>query len=133
MTVEVGQQDFVLEAAINGTDLPANTSQEIVSCVDGYLEDIRGIVQAAVTTGGTIKVQINGVDVATAAANILTVANGAAKGSRTSGSFALIDPAKKAIVKGDRITLVPASFASAGAMRVALLVRAAQRNKAQPF
>jgi hypothetical protein len=104
----------------NQTDLLAPTSQDIIAPFDGYISELYTIVQAAVTTGGTIKAQINGSDVTNA---VNTVGNAAAKGTRAratkNGSPYLPGAGATAVqnfLRGDRITLVAASFATAGAV-----------------
>ena len=92
-------------------DLVANASQELVAPADGFIVELNGIIQTNVTTGGTIKVAINGVDVA---GLTFTVPNAATKGTRYSAT-ATKGSATRAVKKGDRIQIIPTSFATAGA------------------
>lgn len=94
------------------TDLLAPTSQELVAAADGFLVGIDATTQIAVTTGGTIKANVNTVDVAGA---VITVPNATAKGTRFTATATKGSLTRK-VSKGDRIQLIAASFASAGAL-----------------
>lgn len=96
---------------ISSTDLLAHTTQQFIAPCDGVITELVTIVQTAVTTGGTIKVQINGVDVSGAT---ITVANSATVGTVQHG-FAN-GGTTAAIKENDVVTLVTASFATAGAL-----------------
>lgn len=127
MSKNTGLQDF-MQFSINQTDLLAGTAQDLVAPADGYFEGMQTGVQVAVTTGGPLQVAINGSNVT----NLLnTVANGATKGTRYNYSF----PASyqgpvagaagsRQFKKGDRITITPSSFATAGAVNGNLQWRA---------
>lgn len=110
-TIQVGGK-ALLPFIINQTDLLAGTSFEFVAPFDGFLDGVDGVVQVAVTTGGTLQVINKTTNVAGAVA---TVANGAAKGS-TFSAKATDQDATRPIKKGDRIQLKPTSFATAGAV-----------------
>lgn len=129
MPVNAGLQNNYLQFGLNATDLPANTSHVLVAPFDGWVEEIRSVVQAAVTTGGTIKVQINTVDVPGA---VVTVANAAAKGVRAVG-VATLRTATRKVLKGDLITIVPTGFATAGAVSGTVKFSASDISKVQPF
>lgn len=103
---------YSVDVQITQTDLLAPTSQEVVIPFDGFITGLDTIVQAAITTGGTIKLQLNTVDITGAT---VTHANADAKGVRKSAAFTKI-----AVSKGDRLTIVPASFATAGAVNVSV-------------
>lgn len=97
----------------NQTDLLAPTAQNLVSPVAGYITGIRGVVQAAVTTGGAITVEANTVAVVGLS---ITVADGATAGTTHSDSVAKI--ATGLVAAGDDITVTPAAaFATAGAYK----------------
>jgi hypothetical protein len=98
---------------INQTDLLAPTVLDMVSPVAGYLDTLRGVAQVAVTTGGTIQAKINTVSVT---GMLITVANSDAKGTAYSGTPTTKRSATTIVAKGDRISLTPASFATAGAI-----------------
>lgn len=119
MALITGRTDY-LRFAINQTDLLAGTAHEIVAPYDGHIEEIAGIVQVAVTTGGTLAVSINGT---TVVGLTLTVANGATKGSVPAADTPTVPSATRSFRKGDRIAITPASFASAGAVSGHLTIR----------
>lgn len=129
-SLNAGMQDATLQFAIIQADLIANNGAEIVSPVDGYISNLRTIVQSAVTTGGTVKVQINGVDVPGLS---LTVANAATKGTRAVASNTPKIGTARKVVKGDRISVVTSGFASAGALNGALNISAADTDGVMPF
>lgn len=102
-----------LTGQINQTDLLAPTIQDVVCPVAGFVANIRTMVQAAVTTGGTLQVQV-------AASNVtgcvVTVANAATKGTAQSATPTTARSATTVVVAGSRVSVVPASFATAGAI-----------------
>lgn len=111
MSISIGhvvRQQF----AFNQTDLLAPTSQELYAAADGFLVGISAAVQVAVGTGGTIKANVNTVDVAGA---VVTIANSATKGTRVTAT-ATKGSTTRAVKKGDRIQLIAASFATSGAV-----------------
>jgi hypothetical protein len=99
-----------LPYTIGQTDLLAPTSAELVSPVAGTIVGHRTTVQVAVTTGGTLTPRINGVAVT---GGVTTVANSATKGTRYNGTAVT---AGNVLAVGDRIEILPASFATAGAV-----------------
>ena len=102
------------EVAISAADLPANTTQNFLSPDDGFLQELAVIVQSAVTTGGTIKVQNgSGLDVGGLA---VTIPNGAAAGSVYRATATKGDT-NRPCKKNDACKLVPAGFATAGSVR----------------
>lgn len=102
---------------ISETDLIANTTQHLIlNPGEGYTNSISFFmtaVQKTITTGGIIKMQIGGVDVAGATA---TIANGASPGSHQV-KFASSAPSRN-FGFGDDVTLVLSGFAGAGALNV---------------
>lgn len=106
-------QKYAAQFFINQTDLLAPTAQDIVAPVDGYIRAIQGVAQAAITTGGQITVNINGVAVTGLS---VTFANADTKGTIKSGSI-VKGVATAKVKKGDRISIVPAAaFDTAGAV-----------------
>lgn len=103
----------VIPVPINQTDLLAGTIQDIVAPYAGYISQIRDVVQTAVTTGGTIQAQVNTVNVV---GMVLTVASAAPKGTRAVAGPTTKRSTTTVVNAGDRISLVPASFATAGAV-----------------
>lgn len=102
------------------TELAAGTAFEIVSPVDGYIENIRGIVQVAIVTGGAITVEIATVAVTGLG---LTVADSATKGTVYSDD-ATAGTATRYVSKGSRITITPAAaFNGGGALDGFLAIR----------
>lgn len=106
-----------LTGQINQTDLLAPTTQDIVSPFAGYIARLRTMVQVAITTGGTIKAQVNTADVTGCS---VTIANSATKGTAGAATPTTARSATTVVAKGDRISIVPASFASAGAVNYEL-------------
>lgn len=102
-----------IDIQVTQADLIANVAQDFVMGFDGFLIGLDTIVQTAITTGGTIQAQLNGVNVA---GLVVTHANADAKGVRKTATLAI----PLALVRGDRITLVPAGFATAGAVNVTI-------------
>lgn len=103
----------VIPVQINQTDLLASTLQDIVAPYAGYVSQLRSCVQVAVTTGGTIGVNVNTVGVTGMS---VTVANAATKGTRAASGPTTKRSTTTVVSAGDRISLVPASFATAGAV-----------------
>lgn len=115
-------KDYVLPFSINQTDLLAGTAYEIVAPADGFIEELQVVVQAAVTTGGAVTVNKNGVAVTGLSA---TVANAATKGTVVTDKPDKTSETRK-FSKGDRLSIVPAAaFDTAGAINGNLLVRCA--------
>ena len=132
MSLSAGMQDYRLDFQINATDLPANTDQNFVSPVDGYITELRTIVQGAVTTGGTIAVKTGDTLTNTVAGLTQTIANGATVGTRQTTTATAKSTTRK-VSKGDRIALDLTSFATAGAINGSLYIRAADVDGVMPF
>ncbi len=104
---------YAIPVQISSTDLLAGTAQQVVVPYAGFLEVYKGIIQAAVTTGGAVKLQLNGVDVTGAT---FTIADADAAGIRYNPTFTRV-----AVAAGDEVTVVPAAaIATAGAANVVL-------------
>lgn len=100
--------------AISETDLLAGTSQYVVSPVAGNIVKAVTVAQKAVTTGGTITVEVGGVAVNGLA---VSVADGAAAGEVDSGTPSSETHATTLVAPLGAIEIVPdASFATAGAL-----------------
>ena len=103
---------------ISSTDLLAGTAQQVVCPIAGHIMGIRGIVQAAVTTGGAITVEVNTVAVTGLS---ITVADADPAGTRYSDTPTTARSSTTAVAVGDEITVTPAAaFATAGAVNVML-------------
>lgn len=97
---------------IEQTQLLAPTAEQIVAPCAGYIKRVRGIVQAAVTTGGDITVEIAGVAVT---GLTFTVADADAAGTRYSDIPTTPRSSTTVLAAGDKITITPsAPFATAG-------------------
>lgn len=132
MALNAGMPDTILGFAIAQTDLVANNGHEIVSPVDGYISELRTIVQDAVTTGGTVSVKTGTALATTVAGLSVAVANGAAKGVRAQGVPTAKSTTRK-VSKGDRIQIATAGFATAGSIRGYLKIAAADTDGVMPF
>lgn len=121
-----------LDFQFDQATLIANTSIELVSPVDGYVEALRVTVQAAPTTGGTVTVLLGDSGVAVTGLSA-AVANAAAKGTRTVALPTAGTDTRK-VSKGDRIQIKPTSFATAGQINGALVIReTADLSNQMPF
>jgi hypothetical protein len=109
MTANIGTRTFI-PFDIPATELAAGTSIEIVSPVDGYIDDISLIVQTAIVTGGAVTVQVGATVVAGLSA---TVADAAAKGTVISDT-ATAGSSTRAVSKGSRIQVIPAAAFNGG-------------------
>lgn len=119
MSLKMGN-DFVLPFVIPQTELLAGTAIELISPVDGFINSLQAIVQAAVTTGGDITVKIGTTDVPDLS---VTVADAATKGTVVQDT---VTGHGRAVKKGDRIQIVPAAaFNTAGAVNGNLLINTA--------
>ncbi|MGV1835238.1 hypothetical protein ACQZ6C_10790 [Rhizobium rhizogenes] len=132
MSLNAGLQDYTLDFQINATDLPANTDQNFISPVDGYISALRTVVQAAVTTGGTIAVKTGDALAVTVAGLTQTIANAAAVGARQTTTATAKSLTRK-VSKGDRIALDLTSFATAGAINGSIFIKAADTDGVMPF
>lgn len=120
MSIVAGKR-VALPFQIDQATLIANTSVELVAPFDGYVEELRTTVQAAVTTGGTVTVLLGDSAVAVTGLSV-TVANAATKGTRAVDT-ATEGTTTRAVAKGDRIQIKPTSFATAGALNGSLIIR----------
>lgn len=131
MSLKAGSKHY-LDFIIGQTDLLAGTAIEIIVPEDCVVEAVRSSVQAAVTTGGTLTLK-TGASLATvvSAALTQTIANSATKGTQqiTSDLTAL---ATLKLSAGDRLVIVPASFATAGAVIGTVVVRSVSLAPALP-
>lgn len=112
MSLNMGAERYI-EFAINQTDTLAGTSAELIAPVDGFIEELGVIVQAAVGTGGSVKVAVGATDVAGATVD---VADSATKGT-TYSAKSTAKSTTRVVSKGDRIQVIPAAaFATSGAV-----------------
>nr|WP_316651543.1 hypothetical protein [uncultured Gellertiella sp.] len=132
MALNAGMPDTILIFAIAQTDLVANTGHEIVSPVDGYIYELRTIVQDAITTGGTVTVKTGDALANTVAGLSVAIASAAAKGVRAVGTPTPKSTTRK-VSKGDRIQIATANFATAGSIRGYLKIAAADTDGVMPF
>lgn len=103
--------DHLLQAT-----LIANTVQTFVwQGPGGTITSFSSKVTTAITTGGTLTLAINGVNVTT---GVLTVANGALVNSIVTA----IPTAARTVAPGDVITITPAGFATAGSLTATVTV-----------
>ncbi|HUO23127.1 MAG TPA: hypothetical protein VMU59_11480 [Caulobacteraceae bacterium] len=98
--------------AINQTDLLAGTSAELIAPVNGNISRIVTTNQVAVTTGGALTVDVGATPVAGLS---VAIANGSAKGTINSDVPTEGD-ATTAVAIDQRIQVIPAGFAAAGAV-----------------
>lgn len=128
---------------ISQTDLLAGTKQSFIAPINGYIEEIGIVVETAVTTGGTLTVELvpalfatevgldttsflnsineydseiagTGSEGAVAGA-VVTIANAAVKGT-ISIVQATPGAASTPVIKGQLVEVLPAGFATAGAV-----------------
>lgn len=119
MTLKMGE-DIAVPFVINATDLSAGTTQEIVSPIDGYVDELQTIVQTAIVTGGAITVKVGTTDVDGLS---ITVADSATKGTVQSDK-ATPRHASRKVAKGGRIQIVPAAaFNGGGAVSGNLIIK----------
>lgn len=91
---------------IEQTELLAGTAENIVCPVDGYIDQARGIVQGAVTTGGGITFEVN---TTTVVGLGFTIADADAAGVRYSDRPTTPRSSTTVVAKGDRLTVTPAA------------------------
>lgn len=117
MSLKAGSRRY-LDFYIPQADLLAPNAIELVIPEDGVIEAVRSVVQTAITTGGTLTVKktvTTALDTTVSAALTTTIANGALKGAQQH----LVDLTGLSTLKfsaGDRLAILPASFATAGAV-----------------
>jgi hypothetical protein len=116
MSVKAGER-YYLPVFINQVDLLAGNAVEILVPQDLVVEGFRTTIQKAITTGGTLTIKKT---VTTAldtqvGANALqqTIANSATKGTQQLTTQIDGDASLK-LTAGQRVAVVPASFATAG-------------------
>lgn len=114
MSLKIGEP-FRVEFKIIAADLIANNGEELIAPADGFIMELGVTVQAAPTTGGTVTVKTGSALGTTVAGILVTVPNAATKGTRYS-SVSTPKDATRAVLKGDRIGIATASFATAGAI-----------------
>lgn len=117
LLARLGPAAFSIPYMINQTDLLAPTAQEIVAPCAGRIVDHRAVVQVAVTTGGTLTPRIGTTNLT---GGVVTVANSATKGTVNSGTAIT---GANTIAAGDRINILPASFATAGAVNGEIVIQ----------
>ena len=96
---------------VEATELAAGTPEYIVSPVDGYIDQQRGIVGVAIVTGGDITTEVNGVAVT---GLTLTAANSDAAGTRYADRPTTPRSSTTVVAKGDSITVTPAAAFNGG-------------------
>jgi hypothetical protein len=127
-TLSVGEK-FRIPFQIAQATLIANTTVDLVAPADGYVDELATVVDTAVTTGGTLTIKTGDALTTTVTGITQTVANATTKGTRQTTS-ATGTPANRAVKKGDRIAIVPASFATAGAINGHIGFRTADITRA---
>jgi hypothetical protein len=130
MPIQIGTPE-VIPFQVPQADLIANVTQDFVCPFDGTLEGLRTIVQTAVTTGGTVGLQVNGNAVNMVAGN--TIANAAAKGTRSFFRTGIANPDRRVVAKGDRISVTFSGFATAGAITGTIVIQQQPQGEANPF
>ncbi|MDG4856433.1 hypothetical protein [Mesorhizobium sp. WSM4982] len=133
MSLKAGSKRF-LDFIINQTDLLAGTAIEIIVPEDCVVEAVRTSVQVAVTTGGTLtlkKTVSTALDTVVSAALTQTIANSATKGTQQLTTD-LTGLSTLKLSAGDRLAIVPASFATAGAIIGTVCVRSVSLAPALP-
>lgn len=118
---ELADQRVVLGGSVGGdfgqTALLAPTALSFVAPMDGYLESLDTLITKAITTGGTLTVAIDGVAVT---GMVATIANAAAVGANQRVLPTVGQSTTTKVRRGQTITVTPASFATAGDVRVSL-------------
>ena len=97
---------------IGQTDLLAGTSHFVIAPVSGYIVRARSVVKKAVTTGGTMTIELGGEAVKGLS---IVVANSSSVGDIDTGTPDGTNTSDTRVSKGDAIEIVgDATFASAG-------------------
>jgi hypothetical protein len=133
MSLKAGSKRF-LDFIIGQTDLLAGTAIEIIVPEDCVVEAVRTTIQTAVTTGGTLtlkKTVTTALDTVVSAALTQTIANSATKGTQQLTTD-LTGLSTLKLNAGDRLAIVPASFATAGAVIGTVVVRSISLAPALP-
>lgn len=120
MTLEVGIVRKSIQFQFTEAELVANTALDLVADDDGFVDSLDVVIQKTITTGGTLNVQIGpggtpGTNVSVAGMQ-MTIANSAAKGTVQASTVPTKLSDTRAFKKGQRIRILPASFATAGAL-----------------
>jgi hypothetical protein len=118
-----------LQFAFNQVDLLAGTTQELIAPEDGYLTELQTTIQVAITTGGTIGVKTDDTLATTVAGIAQTIANAATKGTRQN-TKATVGSVTRRVLKGQRIGITAASFATAGALSGYIVINSADESPA---
>ena len=120
--------DAYLQFTIDQTELLAGTARDYIAPEDGYLEEIGIVIDTTIGASiGTVKAQVNAVDVL--GASVVTV-SAAAKGVRYRTELRKVSEAARLSAtrkfsKGDRLSLVPSGFTTAGRVQGFLRFRTA--------
>lgn len=114
-------QDFgAISFTIQEADLIGNVTQFFVTPCSGCLQSVYFVVQKSLTTGGTVKVQINGVDARGITGTFSrTFANGGVPGTMAK----ILSGPGNYVAPGDVISLVLSGFATAGRVNGVLVLR----------
>lgn len=131
MSVNAGMPDCILPFKIAQADLITNLVEDLVAPIDGYVEFLRTTVNKAVTTGGTLTVKVHTAQ-DTLTGLTQTIANAATKGTnqitQTTKQLVL-----RKVARGDRITITPAGFATAGEITGYVHIQAADLDTVMPY
>jgi hypothetical protein len=126
MSLEMGTHHF-LPFEFTEADLTSNTVLEFVAPVTGWVTSLRTTIQKAITTGGTLTLKAGTAGTVNVAGAALTIADAAAVGTRALAKTTAGDGSCQ-VTAGDRIRLVPASFATAGRVRGVIGFNSAGNN-----
>ncbi len=120
MSIATGGQSRI-EFDISEADTIANVAQEFIAPSDGFIKDVDVIVNKAVTTGGTVRVNNYRTGSSVQVAGLVTtIANGATKGTAGTRVSATKGAPSRYVKKGDRLSLTLTGFATAGALNGAI-------------
>lgn len=119
LNFEWKQTVFPLTVEFSESDLTGNVKQYVSLPFKGWVIGQTSIVQKTITTGGTIDLNVNGGS--SLSGGQVTFLNGDTPGVMYSSS-GITTGTSSQFVKGDRIEVVPAGFATAGRVRVTLLL-----------
>lgn len=131
MSIAAGMPDAIIPFKISQADLIANAVEDLVAPIDGYLEYVRTNINKAITTGGTLTIK-TGVAQTTVPGLTQTIANAATKGT-IQLSTATKQSTLRKVARGDRITITPAGFATAGEITGYLHFQAADLDTVMPY
>ena len=127
-TLSVGSKHRIA-FQIPQASLIANATIDLIAPEAGYIDELGTTIDVAVTTGGTLTVKTGDALATTVTGLTQTIANSATKGTRQTTTATGV-ASNKLVAKGDRIAIVPASFATAGAVNGYLGFRSADVTKA---